>query len=134
MYPRGVSNEMGKLTTIKREATRLWAVNRTKIPQYRQVILKIRYQDSSTIQAKFYVCKNDTAILGLRPCIQLGLVQFNGGVTKNETRKIESIEDLANEYPDRFQGIGNFSGKLKKYLKKRIQHQSSNSKENTQST
>ena len=31
MYPQVVSNEMGKLTTIKKEATTLWAVNGTKI-------------------------------------------------------------------------------------------------------
>ena len=71
IYPRGVSNEMGKLTTIKRETTTLcWGgVNGTKILQYGSLILKIKHQDSPTIQAKFYVCENDTAILGLRPCI-----------------------------------------------------------------
>ena len=67
MYPRGVSNEMVKPTAIKREATTLWAVNGTKIPQYGSFTLKIKHQDSLTIQTKFYVCENDTAILGLRP-------------------------------------------------------------------
>ena len=123
--------EWEKPTIIKRETTILWAVNRTEILQYGSLILKIKHQDSPTIQVKFYVYENDTAILGLRPCIQLGLVQFNCSVTKKETRKIESIDDLTNEYPDRFHGIGNFPGKQKIHLK---ENTTFNPKENIQST
>ena len=90
---------MGKPTAIKREATTLWVGNGTKIPQYRSLILRIKHQDSPTTQAKFYVCEKDTAILGLRPCIQLGLVLINCSVAKKETKKIESTDDLTNEYP-----------------------------------
>lgn len=31
-------------------------------------------------------------------------------------REIKNIEDLANEYPDRFQGIGSFPGKQKIHI------------------
>ena len=62
---------------------------------------------------KFYICEKDSAMLGLRPSIQLGLVQINCSITTKDTRKIENIEDLANEYPDGFQGISNFPGKQK---------------------
>ena len=49
--------------------------------------------------------------------MQLGLVQINCSVTKKKTRKIESIDNLANEYSDRFHRIGNFPGKQKIHLK-----------------
>ena len=94
----------------KRETTTLWAVNGTKIPQYGSSIPKIKHQDSPTIQAKFHVCENDTAIMGLRPCIQLGLVQIYCSVTKRETRKIENIDDLTN---DKFHETGNLPEKQK---------------------
>lgn len=55
--------------------------------------------------------------MGLRPCIQLGLVQINCSITTVEKkREIKNIEDLANEYPDRFQGIGSFPGKQKIHI------------------
>ena len=80
------------------------------------MILKIKHKVSLTIQAKFYICENNTEILGLKPSIQLGLVQINCSITTNDTRKIENIEDQTNDYPDRFQDIGNFPGKQKIYI------------------
>ena len=54
------------------------------------------------------------AILGLRSCIQLRLVQINSSLTTGDANKpIESIEDLAKEYSGRFLGIGSFPGKPK---------------------
>ena len=52
----------------------------------------------------------------LRPSIQLGLVQINCSITTKDTREIEGIEGQANQYPDRFLGIGNFPGKQKIYI------------------
>ena len=58
-----------------------------------------------------------TAILGLRPSIQLGFVQINCSIITVDTkREIKNIEDLANEYPDGFQGIGSFLGKQKIHI------------------
>ena len=52
-----------------------------------------------------------------RPSIQLGLVQINCSITTvNTNGEIKNIEDLANEYPDRFQGIGSFPGKQKIHI------------------
>ncbi len=81
-----------------------------------RIILKIRHKDSPTIQAKYHICDNDTAILGLRPSLLLGLVQINCSIATKDTRKVENIVDLANEYLDRFQGISNFSGKQKIHI------------------
>ena len=79
--------------------------------------MKIKHKNSPTIKAKFLICENDTAILGLRSSIQLGLVQINCSITTVDTkREIKNIEDLANEYPDRFQSIGSFPGKQKIHI------------------
>ena len=86
IYPRDVSNKIGKPTAITREVITLWAVNDMKISQYGSIILKIKHKDSPTIQATFYICENDTVILGLRPSIQLGLVQITCSVTKKDTK------------------------------------------------
>ena len=42
MYPRDISNKMGKPTTIRRDVTTLWAVNSTKIPHYESIGLMSR--------------------------------------------------------------------------------------------
>ena len=99
MYPQNIEIP----SNVKREITTLWAVNGTKIEQYGSIILKIKHKNSPTIKAKFFICENDTAVLGLRPSIQLGLVQINCSITTVDTkREIKNIEDLANKYPDRF--------------------------------
>ena len=104
MYPQNNYDSIGILSNVKREIT--------KIQQYGSIILKIKHKNSPTIKAKFFICENNTAILGLRPSIQLGLVQINCSITTVDTkREMKNIEDLANEYPDRFQGIGSFPGK-----------------------
>ena len=100
MYQQDISNEMRKPTAIRRKVTTVWSVSGTKIPQYGSMILKIKLKGSLTIQAKSYICENDTAILGLRPSIHLGLLQINCSIILKDTRKIENIEDLANAYPD----------------------------------
>ena len=132
MYPCGASNEMGKPTAIKRKARTLWAVNGIKITQYIPLILKIKRQDSPTIQATFYVCENDTEMLGLRPCIQLGLVQINCSLTKKK-KKIESIDDLANEYPTDSTESVSFQGN-KNIFKREHNTSRQSPKENIQST
>ena len=44
-------------------------------------------------------------------------MQINCSITTVDTkREIKNIEDLANEYPDRFQGIGSFLGKQKIHI------------------
>ena len=117
MYPRNNYGSIEIPSNVKREITTPWAVNGTKIEQYGSIIMKIKHKNSPTIKAKFFICKNDTAILGLRPSIQLGLVQINCSITTVDTkREIKNIEDLANEYPDRFQGIGSFLGKQKIHI------------------
>ena len=122
MYPQNNYGSIEIPSNVKREITTLWAVNGTKIEQYGSIIPKIKHKDSPTIKAKFFICENDTAILGLRPSIQLGLVQINWSITTVDTkREIKNIEDLANEYPDRFQGIGSFQGN-KKYTLLIMQH------------
>ena len=114
MYPQNNYGSIEIPSNVKREITTLWAVSGTKIEQYGSIILKIKHKNSPTIKAKFFICENDTAILGLRPSIQLGLVQINCSITTVDTkREIKNIEDLANEYPDRFQDIGSFPGKQK---------------------
>lgn len=102
---------------LKQELTTLWAANGTKINHYGSTILKIKHKDSTTIRAKLFVCDSDTTILGLRPCIRLGLVTVNCSITKAHTLKqVQNIDDLTKEYPDRFQGIGKFPGLQKIHL------------------
>lgn len=76
------------------------------------VVLNIKYKSLQTIQAKFFVCESGTAILGLRPSINLGLIQINCSTTSGNTRKLLKNTDYpTSEYPDIFQSSGNFAGK-----------------------
>ena len=87
MYPQNNYGSIEIPSNIKREITTLWAVNGTKIEQYGSIILKIKHRNSPPIKAKFFICENDTAILGLRPSIQLGLVQINCSITTVDTKR-----------------------------------------------
>ena len=64
----------------------------------------------------FYVCEADGPnILGLKACTPLGLVKLNCKVnTDKESHKagFNSISDLQKEYPEQFDGIGNFPGRF----------------------
>ena len=84
MYPQNNYGTIEIPSNVKREITTLWAVNGTKIKQYSSIILKIKHKNSPTIKTKFFIYENDTAILGLRPSIQLGLVQINCSITTKE--------------------------------------------------
>ena len=93
MYPQNNYGSIEIPSNVKREITTLWAVNGSKIEQYGSIILKNKHKNSPTIIAKFFICENDTAILGLRPSIQLGLVQINCSITTVETkREIKNIK------------------------------------------
>ena len=87
MYPQNNYESIGIPSNIKREITTLWAVNGTKIQQYGSIILEIKHKNSPIIKAKFFICENDTAILSLRPSIQLGLVQINCSITTVDTKR-----------------------------------------------
>ena len=92
MYPQNNYGSIEIPTNVKREITTLWAVNGTKTEHYGSIILKIKHKNSPTIKTKFFICENETAILGLRPSIQLGLVQINCSITTvNTKREIKKI-------------------------------------------
>ena len=87
MYPQNNHGSIEIPSNVKREITTLWAVNGTKIEQYGSIRLKVKHKNSPTIKTKFFMCENDTAILSLRPSIQLGLVQINCSITTVDTKR-----------------------------------------------
>ena len=79
----------------------LYTINKENGDNREKIFANIDCEDAEKREYKIKM----KAILGLRPSIQLGLVQINCSITTVDTkREIKNIEDLANEYLDRFQG------------------------------
>ena len=105
-----------KPDAIVRRKTILTAYNGSQIQQYGTVSISCTYGDKSEV-AEFFVAESQgPAILGLPTLTKLQVVKLNCVVTQSQRQSpkqspVNCKEDLVKQYPDRFQGIGNFKGK-----------------------
>ena len=61
---------------------------------------------------RFYIADaNSSVIFGLDMCIKLGIVELNYNINIEQSAPIRSFEQVVNEYPDCFSGIGKLPGK-----------------------
>lgn len=114
MYPDRVDGDNLPIGTHARQ-TRLLAYNDTEIPQYGVITIPCRHGIRSRwSDTNFFVVDvQGPAIVGLRTCRGLGLVELNCEVhppVDNCKPAIKSKDDLKKLYPDRFEGIGRFDG------------------------
>ena len=99
-----------------RSNTTLSAYNGSKIPQYGSISLPCRYSTSEWVNAEFYIADTDgPAILGLPNSRQLQLVTLHCAIDKDtrSTRDmdpVKSVQELKEQYPDRFDSLGQFPG------------------------
>ena len=90
----------------------LTAYNGTSIRQYGKMTVPCSY-DSERIDTEFYVSDSaGPAILGLPSCRLLHLIEMNCEIKSVPNKRVDSTSDLVAAYPDRFEGIGNFSGEF----------------------
>ena len=67
---------------------------------------------NKTSKFRFYIADtNSSVIFGLDMCIKLGIVELNYNINTEQSAPIRSFEQVVNEYPDRFSGIGKLPGK-----------------------
>ena len=105
MFP----DDKGVPTRTSKSAVRLRAYNGTTIPQYGTLMLQCRYGDTEWISTKFYVADTPgPVIFGLRTCEEQKLVKMNCAV--NIKKPIQHVDDLKQQYPECFTGIGKFPG------------------------
>ena len=96
--------------------TTLSAYNGSKIPQYGSISLPCRYSSSEWVNAEFYIADTEgPAILGLSNSRQLQLVTLHCAIDKDRCRPgdmdpVKSVQDLKDQYPDRFGALGQFPG------------------------
>ena len=90
----------------------LTAYNGTSIRQYGKMTVPCSY-NSERIDTEFYVSDSaGPAILGLPSCRRLHLMEMNCEIKSVPNKRVDSTSDLVAAYPDRFEGIGNFSGEF----------------------
>ena len=116
MYPTKLNAEglPAQITIVPSNAV-LTAYNGTHIQQYGTMTIPCSYRDKRC-DAEFYVSSSmGPAILGLRSCRELRLVEINCEVTETLNRPnfeahVDSNSDLIiiDAYSDRFEGIGSF--------------------------
>jgi hypothetical protein len=97
--------------------TTLIAYNGSVIQQHGSIIIGYAYDNSPWHEEEFYVTDvNGPAILGLRGSTKLKLVSLHCPIQtsprQTEPSKIRDEQHLQQQYPDRFKGIGDFSGEM----------------------
>ncbi|KAL5019152.1 hypothetical protein ScPMuIL_004874 [Solemya velum] len=108
LSPEGYPSANGVIRTVH---TTITAYNGTKIPQYGTITLPCRYKDNRWIDMIFYVVNTEgPAILGLDSSQELKLVTLQCEI--NATERIMSVDDLETRYPNQFDRIGNFKGRV----------------------
>ena len=118
MYPAQLAADgfprAGHLTPTQSVLT---AYNGTRIDQYGTITLPCRRGPMEWENTVFHVCEADgPAITGLPTCVQLKLVTLNCSVESNaappapRSKPITSVNDLKVQYPEQFDGIGDFPG------------------------
>ena len=109
IYPQHVRN--GKPINTTPSETVLTAYNGTPIKQHRYITLPCTYKNK-TSKFRFYIADtNSSVIFGLDMCIKLGIVELNYNINTEQSAPIRSFEQVVDEYPDRFSGIGKLPGK-----------------------
>ena len=139
MYPDRI-DQQGLPLGLTQTQTRLFAYNGTRIPQHGALDTWTRWKPPDhrprCLRTRWYIADTDgPAILGLPASQKLGVVIMNCAVhsgapfpqhqhvnekpatTAQELPIIKDLEGLRQEYPDRFEGIGCFSGKYHITLK-----------------
>lgn len=105
---------------LQEKCTTLYAYNGTTIKQHGTIHIPCRYDSSEWHQATFFVTESDgPAIMGLPSSRELKLVTLHCAIQsqKQGTVPIRNTDDLRQQYPDRFEGIGSFDGELHITLK-----------------
>ena len=99
-----------------RSNTTLSAYNGSNIPQYGSISLPCSYSTTEWVNAEFYIADTDgPAILGLPNSRQLQIVTLHCAIDKDtrSTRDmdpVKSVQELKEQYPDRFDTLGQFPG------------------------
>lgn len=111
MYPDRVDSDGKPLTgQLKQKLTTITGYNGNVIPQLGTHVLRCSHRERQT-EADFFVVETQgPAILGLKLCLDLGLVVMNCSVRENLDCPITDRDHLKTLYPDRFEGIGKFNG------------------------
>ena len=87
----------------------LTAYNNTQIHCHGVTNIECKYKESQWINTQFYVVDvQGPAILGLPTSESLKVVTMNCAVSTHQQKPINSVTDLKNIYPDRFDCIGEF--------------------------
>lgn len=113
MYP----DAEDRSTVIQPSSAILTAVNGSTMKQYGTLKMQVKFDDSSWITCKFFVCEtNGPAILSCDVSEKLGIVSVSNSSnisSMKQTTPDEPIPDvtaLQKLYPERFEGLGNLPG------------------------
>ena len=126
LYP-GFVDTSGIPTNTKKSHITLHAYNGTVIKQYGTIDLTCRHQEGIWTKTRFYVADTPgPVIFGLQTCQSLGLVQLNCEILTqasaiSSVQSIKSLNSLIQSYPDRFQGLGKFSGKHRLLVDEKVE-------------
>ena len=120
MYPHKVDGDgYPRHGAITPNTTTLLAYNGTRINQFGCISVPCQYNNSSISNETFYVADTDgPVIFGLPSSRRHSLVMLNCPInTTNPVTSINDAKDLKAQYPDRFEGIGEFQGEVHIELK-----------------
>lgn len=135
MYPENLDAEgFPRTDTVKNTHVVLTAYNNGTIPHYGTVTLQCKYEQPEWLLTEFYIVESDgPAILGLTSARKMHLVTLHCSIATHEgsqscqnrqgansRQPISSIDDLTRQYPEQFDGIGNFEGKYRIVLREEV--------------
>ncbi|KAK6166173.1 hypothetical protein SNE40_022932 [Patella caerulea] len=110
LTPDGFPVESVRAPTVD---TRLTAYNGTEIRCYGTINLQCKSHAEEWFNTPFYIVDVDgPAILGLPSCKALKLITLHCGITIDNAHKINTVSELQAQYPDQFDKIGCFPGKV----------------------
>ena len=128
MFPKSLNAEgFPKPGTTTPRRTTLVAYNGSVIPQYGSISITCKFDDGKWQTQDFFVADADgPIILGLPASRSMKIITINCSLKKENKKpeepnqvlpELNTKEDLKLQYPDRFEGIGQFPGKFHITLK-----------------
>jgi len=116
MFPESLNSD--GLPKWKTNQAKLVAYNGTPIKCYGSINIPCQYKESDWYNTTFYIVDvKGPAVLGLPSLEQLKLVTLHCEIKK---RQINTIEELIQEYPDRFDKIGSMPGSVKLTVNEKV--------------
>lgn len=110
IYPSRTSDD-GSPTHTKPSRATLTDYNGHVIEQYGTITMPCRYEDEWHEETFFIANVNGPVIFGLQTCTRLGLVKMQCEIKteqQREQRPFSNLQELKQQYPEQFQGIGKF--------------------------